>query len=118
MEAYRRHRADAVVAEANQGGELVRDMLRQVEPTLPIKIVHATRGKYQRAEPAAGLYEQNRVHHVGCHATLEDQMCSFTPDMDRRQGSPDRVDALVWALHFLLIKEREPKVAQGYNLFG
>jgi phage terminase large subunit-like protein len=104
------------VAETNQGGDLVCDMLRQIERTLPIKTVHAKRGKYQRAEPAAALYEQGRVHHVGCHAALEDQMCTFTSDIDRRQGSPDRVDALVWGLTHLVVKRRDPGVARSYQL--
>ncbi len=118
VEAYRRHQANVVVAETNQGGLMVRDMLRQLESTLPVKMVHAKRGKYQRAEPAAALYEQGRVHHVGCHPALEDQMCTFTGDIDRRQGSPDRVDALVWGLTHLLIKHREPGVAQSIDLLG
>ena len=96
VDAFHRHKSNVVVAETNQGGEMVRDMLRQVDPRLPVKMVQARRGKYQRAEPAAALYEQGRVHHVGCHAALEDQVCTFTSDMDRNQGSPDRVDALVW----------------------
>jgi phage terminase large subunit-like protein len=110
--AFRAHRADAIVAEVNQGGELVRDMLRVVAPALPVRSVHATRGKYQRAEPVAGFYEQGRVHHLGCLAALEDQMCVFTPDLDRKAlGSPDRVDALVWGLTDLLITHRKRKVA-------
>jgi phage terminase large subunit-like protein len=118
VEAFRRHEANLVVAETNQGGEMVRDMLRQIDPSLPVKMVVAKRGKYQRAEPAAALYEQSRVHHVGCHAALEDQMCTFTSDIDRRLGSPDRVDALVWGLTHLLVKRREPGVAQSVNIFG
>ncbi len=118
VEAYHRHQANLVVAETNQGGLMVRDMLRQIEPALPVKMVRARRGKYQRAEPAAALYEQGRVHHVGCHAALEDQMCVFTSDIDRRQGSPDRVDALVWGLTHLLIKNREPRMAQSIDLLG
>jgi phage terminase large subunit-like protein len=118
VEAFHRHQANWVVAETNQGGEMVRDMLRQVDPGLPVKMVHARRGKYQRAEPAAALYEQGRVHHVGCHAALEDQMCTFVSDSDPRLGSPDRVDALVWGLTHLLIKRCEPGVAQSTNLFG
>ena len=115
VSAYQLHQADLVVAETNQGGDMVRDMLWQVDPSLPVKMVHAKRGKYQRAEPVATLYEQGRVHHVGCHAALEDQMCTFTSDIDRRQDSPDRVDALVWGLTHLLVKRREPGVARSYN---
>jgi phage terminase large subunit-like protein len=118
VNAFHRHQANWVVAETNQGGEMVRDMLRGIDPSLPVKMVQARRGKYQRAEPAAAFYEQGRVHHVGCHAALEDQMCTFTSDMDRRQGSPERVDALVWGLTHLLVKRREPRVARSYNLCG
>jgi predicted phage terminase large subunit-like protein len=117
IEAYRRHQADLVVAEVNQGGDLVADMLRQLDGGVPVKKVRAARGKYQRAEPAAGFYEQGRVHHVGSHPVLEDQMCIFTSDIDRRQGSPDRVDALVWGLTELLTKARERPVATSHNYF-
>lgn len=99
--AYRRYEADVVVVEVNQGGDMVAQVLRSVEPNLPIEEVRATRGKYVRAEPVAALYEQGRVHHVGALAELEDQMVTFTPERaaDRSDGySPDRVDALVWAL--------------------
>ena len=84
----------------NQGGDLVEDALRTVDPNVKVKKVHASRGKYIRAEPIGALYEQGRVHHVGRLDTLEDQMCLFTADFDRKsQGfSPDRVDALVWLL--------------------
>ncbi len=117
-DAFRRHKADAVIAEVNQGGELVKDMLRQTDASLRVKTVHATRGKYQRAEPVAGFYEQGRVHHVGTHPALEDQMCAFTTDMDRaRDGSPDRVDALVWGLTELLVTYRGPQRAHVIDGF-
>jgi phage terminase large subunit-like protein len=79
---------------------MVEEVLRNIDPTVPFKAVHASRGKVVRAEPIAALYEQGKVHHVGSFAALEDQMCAFTSDFDRgRSGySPDRVDALVWAL--------------------
>lgn len=99
--AYRRYEADVVVVEVNQGGDMVAQVLRSVEPNLPIEEVRATRGKYVRAEPVAALYEQGRVHHVGALTELEEQMVTFTPERaaDRSDGySPDRVDALVWAL--------------------
>lgn len=98
--AYRKHDADCIVAESNQGGEMVEQVIRSVAD-VPVKLVHATRGKYIRAEPASALYEQGRVHHVGCFPELEDQMIAFTPESasDRSHGlSPDRVDALVWGL--------------------
>jgi phage terminase large subunit-like protein len=79
---------------------MVEGTIRAVDPLVPFKAVHASRGKVVRAEPIAALYEQRRVHHVGNFGVLEDQLCAFTSDFDRsRNGySPDRVDALVWAL--------------------
>lgn len=108
-EAVRRYyafQADAIVAEVNQGGDMVESVIRQVDPTIPVIQVRATRGKVVRAEPISALYEQRRVHHVGHLGTLEDQMCDFTSDFDKkRMGySPDRVDALVWALTELLLE--------------
>lgn len=94
---YRRLEADCIVAEVNQGGEMVEAVIRSIDPNVPVKQVRATRGKYMRAEPVSSLYEQGRIHHVGAFSTLEDQMCIFTPDFDRSEGSPDRLDALVWA---------------------
>lgn len=96
---YRKYDADAVVAEINQGGEMVESTIRSVLPNARFRGVRASRGKFTRAEPTAALYEQGRVHHVGRLDKLEDQMVEFTPDFDRKvQGySPDRVDALVWA---------------------
>lgn len=99
--AYKQYAADVIVAEANQGGEMVRSVIHSVDATVPVKLVHASRGKFIRAEPIASLYEQGRVHHVGVLGQLEDQMIEFTPDRaaDRSDGySPDRVDALVWGI--------------------
>jgi phage terminase large subunit-like protein len=81
--------------------------LRMVDPSVPFVAVRASRGKVVRAEPVAALYEQGRVHHVGTFPQLEDQMCAFTPDFDRSKAgcSPDRVDALVWALSELLVEQ-------------
>lgn len=98
IEAYRRWQADRVIAEVNNGGQMVEEVLRNVDPGVSFKAVHASRGKVIRAEPVAALYEQGKAHHVGAFATLEDQMANFTTDYDRKNGSPDRVDALVWAL--------------------
>lgn len=96
---YRELDADRIVAEKNQGGELVEAILRTKDRNVPVTLVHATRGKIVRAEPVSALYEQKRVHHVGRFDKLEDQMCQFTRDADRTNGnSPDRVDALVWGL--------------------
>lgn len=98
--AYRKHDADCIVAECNQGGDMVESIIKSVAD-IPVKLVRATRGKYVRAEPISALYEQGRIHHVGSLPELEDQMTSFTPERasDRSDGySPDRVDALVWGL--------------------
>lgn len=102
LAAYRRHKADRIVAEINQGGDMVGQVLRSIDPAAPLSLVRASRGKRLRAEPVAALYEQRRVRHVGGLARLEDQMCSFT---GAREGalSPDRLDALVWALTDLLL---------------
>lgn len=91
--------ADRIVAEKNQGGEMVEAIIRTKDRNVPITLVTATRGKVVRAEPVSALYEQGRVHHVGRFDKLEDQMCLFTRDAERTPGnSPDRVDALVWGL--------------------
>lgn len=97
---YRKYSADKIVAEKNQGGDMVSAVIRAVDRSVPIKLVHASRGKYVRAEPISALYEQGRVHHVGRFDKLEDQMCLFSVDNMRspNMGSPDRVDALVWGL--------------------
>jgi phage terminase large subunit-like protein len=103
VEAYHEHRADRIVAEGNQGGEMVTHVLTTVEQGLPIRIVHATRGKATRAEPIAALYEQGRVSHVGGLPQLEDQLCTWMPG----GSSPDRLDALVWALTELMLGRGE-----------
>jgi phage terminase large subunit-like protein len=102
--AFRGFKANRVVAEINQGGDMVTEVLRQSEPNLPVHAVHATRGKFLRAEPIAAAYERSLVFHVGTFSKLEDQLCALTPDFDRRAMgfSPDRADALVWALADLL----------------
>lgn len=105
VRAYYAHEADRIVAEVNQGGEMVAEVIRAVDPSVPIRMVHASRGKALRAEPVSALYAQGRVHHVGSHRRLEDQMCEFTVDFDRDDAgySPDRLDALVWAITDLMI---------------
>lgn len=90
------YKADRIIAETNNGGDLVVHLLQQVNPNLPVKKVTATRGKAVRAEPIASLYEQGRVHHVGMFPELEEQMCEWEPGVSK--DSPDRMDALVWAL--------------------
>jgi phage terminase large subunit-like protein len=97
---------DRIIAETNNGGEMVEHTLRMVDPSIPFSAVWASRGKVTRAEPISALYEQGRVHHVGAFPRLEDQMCAFTVDFNRTEMgySPDRVDALVWALTELMIE--------------
>ncbi len=96
---YRRRNADMLVAEVNQGGEMVAAVLREVDASVPLKTVHATRGKYLRAEPVAAMYSQARVKHVDPPLEqLEDQMCDFGLDGLASGRSPDRLDALVWAV--------------------
>ena len=103
IDAMERWDADRLIAEVNQGGELVETVMRQVSSNLSYRVVRATRGKITRAEPVASFYEQGRVAHVGTFAELEDQMCRMSVQGFEGKGSPDRVDALVWALWALLI---------------
>jgi len=95
VDAYHRHKADRIIGETNNGGDMIELLLRQVDGTVSFKKVTATRGKLVRAEPIASLYEQNRVFHVKPFPELEDQLCSYTIDS---KDSPDRMDALVWAM--------------------
>jgi phage terminase large subunit-like protein len=97
---YRKWQADKIIAEKNQGGLMVESVIKAQDRSVPVKLVHASRGKAIRAEPISALYEQGRVHHVGRFDELEDQMCIFSVDNVRNSstGSPDRVDALVWGL--------------------
>jgi predicted phage terminase large subunit-like protein len=97
---YRQHAADRVVAESNNGGQLVEQTIRTVDANVSLKLVHASRGKIARAEPISALFEQKRAHLVGSLPELEDQMCTFTPGSS---GSPDRLDAMVWALTELML---------------
>jgi phage terminase large subunit-like protein len=99
--AYRARHADRIVAEVNNGGDLVIGNIRAIDPSASVRAVRASRGKYIRAEPVAALYEQGRVHHIGTFPALEDQMCGWTPQSGEK--SPDRLDALVWAVTELLI---------------
>lgn len=126
------HQADCVIYESNQGGDMVRhtvqvaakDLFRAGKirsPEIPCRGVHSFRGKVLRAEPISALYEQGRISHVGSFPTLEDQMCSFTLDFDRKvMGSPDRVDALVHGFTDLLtdlieIPEVDPFSIEGLS---
>jgi phage terminase large subunit-like protein len=109
---YRRLVADTLVAEVNQGGEMVRAVLHEVDPAVPLKTVHATRGKWLRAEPVAAMYAQGKVKHVDPPlAALEDQMCDFGANGLSSGRSPDRLDALVWAVAELTARPRaEPRI--------
>ena len=106
--------ADRMVAEVNQGGDMIESLIRQIDPLVPFRKLHASRGKAARAEPVAALYEQGRVFHHGDLGDLEDQMCAMTVQGYAGKGSPDRLDALVWALHELIITPsgnwRHPRV--------
>lgn len=112
--AMERHGAERLVAEVNQGGDLVESVIRQVDPLVPFRALRAGRGKGLRAEPVAALYEQGRVKHLRGLGTLEDQMCRMTVQGYQGRGSPDRLDALVWALSELILepagKFRRPQV--------
>lgn len=105
---YETYNASRIVAEVNQGGAMVEQVLRQVAPDLPYRAVHASVGKRSRAEPVAALYEQSKVHHVGSFPALEDEMCAAIEN----GKSPDRLDALVWAVTELVFAKRkaEPRV--------
>jgi len=106
--AYDHYKADRIIAEINNGGEMVEATLRTVNKTVSYKAVHATRGKVIRAEPIAALDEQGKIHHVGTFPVLEDQLCEFTLDFDRKTAgySPDRLDARVWAFTELMPDRR------------
>ena len=101
VKAYHDHKADRILAEVNNGGQMVESVVRMADRDVSYKAVHASRGKITRAEPVSALYEQGRCHHVGCFPALEDQMCDYNPKTSR--FSPDRMDALVWGLTELMV---------------
>lgn len=103
---WRRLEADALVVEVNQGGEMVRSVIKEVDDTVPVTPVRALRGKWLRAEPVATLYEQGRVKHAGSFAALEDEMCDFASSGLSSGRSPDRLDAMVWAVASLALVPR------------
>jgi phage terminase large subunit-like protein len=111
--AYHHYGADRMVAEVNQGGELVEVVMRQIDPLVNYVPVRATRGKSARAEPVAALYEQGRVAHLGTFPELEDEMCLMTRQGFDGQGSPDRVDALVWAVTDGLLRPAAARLHPG-----
>ena len=110
VRSYRTHRADRIVAEANQGGDMVELTLRHVDATAPIKLVHASRGKRTRAEPISSLSEQGKIKFVGMFPKLEDQLCTW--DAAESTDSPDRLDAFVWAMTELML---QPTVHRNFD---
>jgi phage terminase large subunit-like protein len=110
--AFHRLKADAMVAEVNMGGDMVRAVLAQVDPAIPLRTVHATRGKWVRAEPVALMYQQGKIRHVDPPMqALEDEMCDFGMSGLSSGASPDRLDALVWAVTELVARGmRGPRV--------
>jgi phage terminase large subunit-like protein len=113
VDAFDDQRADRIIAEGNQGGDLVRHTITTVRPNLPIRIVHASRSKQARAEPVAALYEQKKVSHVGAFPELEDQLCTWEPLSG--MPSPDRLDALVWALTALMLEQQSPPIVMPFS---
>ena len=111
VSTFHKWHSDKVIAEVNQGGDMVISTLRAVDANLPVSKVHATHGKYTRAEPISALYEQGKVKHVGAFPRLEDQLCTWQPG----ESSPDRLDALVWALTEFLQRppRRQPSTLRG-----
>jgi phage terminase large subunit-like protein len=99
---YHKTHADKIVGEVNNGGDMVEYTIKTVDRQVPFKQVHASRGKYIRAEPVSALYEQGRIHHIGFFPELEDQLCEWVPG----DKSPDRLDALVWAITELMLEEK------------
>ena len=120
VQLYRKYGADKIVAEKNYGGEMVRHVITQIDPTVNVVLVTATRGKHVRAEPVAALYEERgnvkpRIHHVGEYPELEEQLTAFTASGYAGAGSPDRADALVWAVTDLLLEyvaEKTPLIGR------
>lgn len=96
---YHKLKANSIIAEGNNGGEMVTHVIRSIDDRVPVELVHASRGKATRAEPIAAMYEQGKIHHVGTHGALEDQMCTWVPG----DKSPDRMDSAVWGLTKLLV---------------
>ncbi|MGO8683979.1 MAG: DNA-packaging protein [Thermoleophilia bacterium] len=113
---YHSLRADCIVAESNQGGDMVRSTLQTADDTVPVKLVVATHGKRVRAEPIAAMYEQGRVHHVGSLDVLDDQMAGWVPDMPG--NSPDRLDAMVWALTELMLTGSRQWTIEEIEAYG
>lgn len=120
LRGFDAHEADAIVAERNHGGDMVEDVIRSRRRAAPVVLVTASRAKHVRFEPVGGLYEQGRIHHVGTFAALEDQVCGFTPkgygdESESKLASPDRGDALVWAITDLMFAPRGVTPADLYG---
>lgn len=118
--AYESFEADSIVAEVNQGGEMVKSTIRSVRPEVPVIEVRATRGKHLRAEPISALYSLDRISHIGALPQLEAQMCLMTAAGYQGEGSPDRVDAMVWGFTelFPAMTRRKPRRATGQATTG
>ena len=110
---WRRVEADALIAEVNQGGEMVKAVIQEVDSSVPVLSVRATRGKFVRAEPVATLYAQGRVKHAGLFPALEDELCDFGPGGLSSGRSPDRLDAMVWAISSLMQGARKGPRVRG-----
>lgn len=115
---FHARKAHMMVAEINQGGEMVQQTIHTQNPNVPYRGVHARQGKFTRAEPISALYEQHRIHHVGVFAQLEDQMCNFNPniDMSKSKFSPDRMDAMVWAFFNLMVEPDDTGMLDFYRM--
>jgi phage terminase large subunit-like protein len=118
--AYNAHEANKIIGETNNGGEMVEETIKVIDMSIPFEAVHASRGKYTRAEPISALYELNRVHHFGTFKDLESEMCEWVPGVEK---SPDRMDALVWAVTALNLydyiggdNEEDEKEEVGFSL--
>lgn len=113
--AFDKWRANRMVAEVNNGGDMVGETIKAIRSTIPYEAVRATKGKRVRAEPASSLYEQGRIHHLGSFPELEDEMTTWSPDS---KDSPDRMDALVWGLTALGLMAEVPSVMFADDVTG
>lgn len=115
VDAYNFHEANDIVAEKNQGGEMISSMIHNIDPLIKVHLVHASQGKVARAEPVSMLDEQGKIHHVGSFPLLEDEMCNFVPGEVGTVGrdSPNRVDARVWLFKHLLVTAKGRARAWG-----
>lgn len=120
IKAYHDWGANSVIAEVNNGGEMVAHSIQVYDTSIPIRVAHASRGKDKRAEPIANLYEKGRVHHVGAFPELEEQMTTWDRDDPDESWSPDRMDAMVWAIHALMVSGKNVNQSQAndYRLAG